>query len=337
MRRRVRALRDARRLRAFVAFVMSQNPAIEGLPPASTWRSIDVRVTRSGLGVVTFADQERRALGVLKTVLYESSSHDLVRQGRIVNELLDTGLPAEWTRLLPKPLAAGQANGRLYTIEAALPGFPATAFVRDSETRQRALAAMASTIGVLHHCTRAAHDLTEQSLVEWIDQPISWLANIPAVRWAYGRQLRPLQVELRSALAGTSGQLSWIHGDYWSENVLLDHQTGLVSGIVDWDRAAQSQAPFHDVLHLLLYTRKLVRGSQLGDIVAEQLSDRTWEPFEERILAAADMEGDAVSVVLYWLRHVAENLRRDPSYATNERWIERNIMPVLAGCANGIT
>lgn len=336
LRRKLATYRDVARLRALVPDALAQLPEIEGLPSTATWTILSAQCTRSGLGVVMLGDAFGHPIAVLKVPGSASLEATLQRQGQALHALLVSKASRELSALLPRPFGSGTVAGHRFYVEQALRGISATALVRDPETRAPALTSMADAIRVLHSATGAYVTVNNQILVEWIDRPVMRLAEISAVSRTYDRELCMLQAELRSAWLDQSVRVGWIHGDYWPENVLLDPDTGRVTGIVDWDRAAGDEPPLHDLLHLLLYTRKLVRRCQLGEIVAELLARPRWEPLEERILHDSGVFGDRASVALYWLRHVSENLGRDRSYADNAPWAERNILNVLAHCANGI-
>lgn len=336
LRRKLAAFGGMIRLRVLALDALAQLPEIEGLPLAATWSVLGARYTRTGLGVVMLGDACGHPIAVLKVPSSVGVDAALQRQSQAMHALLASAAVRELAPLLPRPLASGTVAGHRFCLEQALRGISATEFVRDPKTRALALTSMADVIRVLHSATGAHVTVNDQMLAEWINRPVMLLAQISAVSRTYGRELSMLHADLRAAWLGQSIHVGWIHGDYWPENVLLDPDTDRVAGIVDWDRAAGDELPLHDILHLLLYTRKLVRRRQLGEIVAELLARPCWEPLEERILQDSGVSGDRASVALYWLRHVCENLGRDMSYADNAPWVERNILNVLAHCTNGV-
>src|SRR2546430_10380749 len=94
----------------------------------------------------------------------------------------------------------------------------------------------------------------------------------------------------------------------------------------------------HDLLHLMLYTGRLVTGQELGQIVAGQLSGGSWSPEEHRMFDAYGAwrhDGslsDRHALLLYWLRHAALHARqqRAPVGYRYRLWERRNLHPVLA-------
>lgn len=140
--------------------------------------------------------------------------------------------------------------------------------------------------------------------------------------------------ELRAWLAGREASIGWIHGDYWPGNILVAADGSRISGIVDWDLASDGQLALHDPIHLVLLTRRLVSGRELGDIVRGLLAGDPLESAERSALAAAGFrpstwERDArEAVLLVWLRHVGF-FALIPGQGSNPRWVRRNVMAVL--------
>jgi hypothetical protein len=155
-------------------------------------------------------------------------------------------------------------------------------------------------------------------------------------RWVTHR-LEQLREELCGAVAAGELAAAWIHGDYWLGNLLFsDVQSP--TGIVDWEAAAPLQPPFHDVLHLLLYTRRLVTGRELGQLLYDQLRGEGWSAEERAVVnghwgwPSSQSLSERHMLLLYWLRHVAGHARQEGSPAGYRyRWWERrNVLPVLA-------
>ena len=85
------------------------------------------------------------------------------------------------------------------------------------------------------------------------------------------------------------------------------------------------------MFHLVLYARKLRRRGALGRVVADLLGGGALDPRELEVLERASPPGlDLRSMtLLYWLRFVESNLRRQPGLATSERWIASNVGAVV--------
>jgi hypothetical protein len=152
--------------------------------------------------------------------------------------------------------------------------------------------------------------------------------------------LERLSDELQGVVAGGTFAVSRIHGDYWPGNLLFassDARPQALVGIVDWDASATRELPLHDLLHLALYTHRLLTGRELGEIVREHLLGIHW-PAEERLILEGDpiWSGDGPlsrrqALLLYWLRHAAMHTRQQASQVgwRYRLWQRRNVIPVL--------
>jgi aminoglycoside phosphotransferase (APT) family kinase protein len=162
-----------------------------------------------------------------------------------------------------------------------------------------------------------------------------------AERWpetaALRQKLRLLEELLRRQLHGRELPFSWTHGDFWPGNLLMQQLGGAITGIVDWDRASADQLPLHDLLHLLAYTRKMQRRSELGEEIVSYLLPAAFDKHEATLvreaLEALGLPADArffqAATLLYWLRFAAANLSRYPAFRSDSRWLRNNVFLVL--------
>ena len=149
--------------------------------------------------------------------------------------------------------------------------------------------------------------------------------------------LGPLPDLLRRQIAGRELPFSWTHGDFWPGNLLIQPAVGAISGVVDWDRASADQIPLHDLLHLLAYTRKMQRRSELGEEIVTYLLPAAFDKYErslvreaiEQLNLPADVEFFRAITLLYWLRFAATNLSRYPAFQKDGRWLKNNVFLVL--------
>ena len=151
---------------------------------------------------------------------------------------------------------------------------------------------------------------------------------------------------ISAELRGRTLVAGWIHGDLWPANVLFRRDEFVVSGIVDWDSAGNSELALHDRLHLALTTRRLVERKELGPVLIELLTGGGWtdddrvvlgahaEPIDEIEEGAEIRSGLSVrtGLWLFWLRFVESNLARHPGLATDRAWMVANVERVIA-CA----
>ena len=321
-RQRLSARRELTRLQARLPALLVGTPAEGRLHGAQS-----AQWTRSGVAVFLLGLCADAPSIVVKATTRPGAACSLTRQHAALAELHALDTLGAWRALLPRPLAQ-RGDGELrVVVETALRGRPATA-----ASGEHMLCELIESIRPLHERTSNIVTVDEQCLVRWIDAPVAPLASLDALTPGQRATLEGLRDRLRGELGGAQLQTSWIHGDFWPANVLVDGQS-VPSGIVDWDRAAAGELALHDLLHTLLYSRKLLARRPLGEVVAQQLRAPVWSSAECRALGqlSGDIEQltDASAVALYWLRHVAENLLRDPAYATNAAWLRGNVLPVL--------
>ena len=157
------------------------------------------------------------------------------------------------------------------------------------------------------------------------------------VTFSFSEKLNQLEQLLHSQIAGRELPFAWTHGDFWPGNLLIDSAKGAISGIVDWDRASADQIPLHDLLHLLAYTRKLQRRSELGEEIVSYLLPAAFGKYERSLVKEAINQLDLPTSVdffraitlLYWLRFAATNLSRYPAFQRDSRWLKHNVFLVL--------
>lgn len=291
------------------------------------------RATAGGL-IVELGRPGAPVCTILKLASTGAGRRQLERETAILAALHADERLADWRELLPRPIAHGILHGRSYRLDEALAGVPVPTSKKSPDPR--VLAAAASAIAVLHAKTRVrvvgGPDLAER----WVDAPLRELTR----RGDRSRRRRYCLDLLRDELHGavTAGTFtgSWIHGDYWLGNLLFSG--GSPTGIVDWEAAAPLELPLHDVLHLLLYTRRLVSGRQLGEILRDQFQRHEWSSEERTLLEQhwpwlldAPLSSRQMHL-LYWLRQVAGHARQQSQSAgyRYRLWERRNVLPVLA-------
>jgi hypothetical protein len=330
--RRRRRLADAR---SFVQRVLASDPAVLA---ACGQRMViaHAELTSTDVAVVIVSPPVQPPSAVFKLPMTARAVDGIVRETRALAALHADERLGEWRRLLPVPLASGALEGRHYRVDSALPGLVVLDRLRKDKSRRHLLGSAAETIHVLHRTTASAVEVDERLAAHWIDTPANDLLVHGAAR-GLGSQVGALRDELRAALVGQTVSAGWIHGDYWFGNLLFEAGEAGPRGIVDWDAAGQPALPVIDVMHLLLYTRRLTTGRELGQIVVETLRRPEWPEEERRVLDRYGTwcHGDLISerhlLLLCWLRHVAHHARQQGDNRTlgYRRWQGRNVRPVL--------
>jgi len=236
----------------------------------------------------------------------------------------------DFVRLIPTPLGHGEIEGQAYAVERALPGVEARLLLSRPQARAAIVRGAAAAIAELHQRTGRTITVDAATRVAWVDRPGEVVARVSS----HPRRVEALVDEVGLAWDGRRAMVSWIHGDYWPGNLLVTPNTAAIAGIVDYEWATPDALPQHDLLHLLIYTRMLTAGVELGIVVRALLEGRQWDPAEQRVLRLAPVDAvtDRSMLLLFWLRHVSLSLIQTPHYARDRVWMARNVEHVLAGC-----
>lgn len=295
----------------------------------------DAQLTSTGVAVVTLTPVDEPPCLIVKIPTTTTALEGLTRESAVLVALHGVERLGDWRSRLPRACASGTALGQSFRADAALPGRSAAERVDGEAAAIPLQEAAAASIHVLHRSTATSVVVDRAVAERWVDVQLYDLNR------HFGRRraghLTRLRDELHRAVIGRTFSATWIHGDYWLGNVLVAETSPQPGGIVDWDDAAAGELPLHDVLHLLLYTRRLVTGEEIGSIVCRQLARGQWSASERRLLERYGSwchDGalsDRHAVLLYWLRHVALHARqqRDRPGPRYRLWERRNVHSVL--------
>ena len=88
------------------------------------------------------------------------------------------------------------------------------------------------------------------------------------------------------------------------------------------------------MLHLILYSRRVRYGRELGDVVRAAIDDPRWDATERRLIdeQTDDTPGpqlsDRSAILLAWLRHVSI-FSSVAGHGANAVWIRNNIETII--------
>jgi O-antigen/teichoic acid export membrane protein/aminoglycoside phosphotransferase (APT) family kinase protein len=312
---------------------------LPGTPPPAAWTVQRIAATVSDKTVIPIGPSGYPAAALLKLASTDDSARmSLRQQGHMLAMLHADGRLAEWRALLPTLLAVGEIDGHAYIVEQLLPGREASGVLSSPAARVRMQVAAARAIRQLHRRTAASVVVDAGMLERWIDAPLQLVRHVTATlprAAGNARAIERLAAELRAALAGHTLSVCTVHGDFTPRNILVTPDGATLTGIVDWELAAQDDLPLLDLLLLLLCVRMVVQRCELGTIVRALLDGAEWTHHERALVEAAELTlpGDAVGmralVLLCWLRYVAASLRKSQYFAGHRLWMMTNIEAVL--------
>lgn len=233
--------------------------------------------------------------------------------------------------LVPEIVLDGTTGPVAWRLETCLEGQPATAFTDRPGTRPVLIGRIAAVLGRLRDAVTTERPLTSAEVAGWVERDRQLVVRLG---------VDDVRLEaVAEALDGVTTPVGLIHGDLWAGNVLVDPADLEISGIVDWDSAANGEPAFHDLLHLLLTARRRANRQPLGEAVIRALDRPDWEAWEQRLLEQVGLGGASLSadraagvtraaVSLYWLREIRSNLARHPSLAGDRTWVRDNVSRV---------
>ncbi|MDQ6726859.1 MAG: phosphotransferase [Actinomycetota bacterium] len=323
-----RLRRRAHQQRAFTGAGRTAHGALD-------WSVIDRVRTVSDIAVARVAPAGgSAATAVLKVAATRLGAVSLDTHADVVARLRDDARLQDWTDVLPVLLDGGTADARRYLVERLVPGVVLSdVLARGSGAGP--VGAAGAMISELHRRTSSPTLLDGAHLTRLVDEPLAALARArtsmrPRDR---DRAMAALRDELARAYDGGTADLCFVHGDFTTGNVLVDPVSGLVTGILDWDRARAGDFAAVDLLHLALSVRAASTGRQLGRVVVDLLSGHPLGGVEsdllDRHLPGLDTDDLRPALLLAWLRHVENNLAKATRYATHRAWLHHNVDGVL--------
>ena len=331
-----------------------QEPAIKsslretGEPGVATWQVLRVIPTRSDvLTIIVGTPQVSQSPGFPRYVLKLSTSSagaaSLHRyreqQQRLIHDPRLAGVGTKF----PEILSFGQIAGRVQLIERVLPGEDGQSAVLRPGKRQGALAAAEQTMAELHNLTATPALITRQWLDDWIDQPASLLVRPVGSLMSIAKRREAIAIFLQEQHRFWHGKkllLGLGHGDYWAGNILFEPDLK-VAAIIDWEGARQDAPPGFDACHLVLTSRMLLTGQELGQVVRGMLlnphltpEENTWMAAPGRQLAGTAGWANTPAAIramtgLAWLHHVTAVVRNSEKHSRSRLWSACNIERVL--------
>lgn len=301
-------------------------------PDAASWRCQGVIRANGQVDVLALGANPGQRAALMKIAADAEGVLRLERQSEVLRRLkADPGLQ-EFCRLLPTVLAEGST----YIVEQLAVGEPGSAVLGDHRRRERALASAGTVITGLHRHTAVHSVIDETWLADWVDRPIglieraAWHVPPSERRSAAFDAIRRNQ---RAAWAGRTLSLGWSHGNFNPANIRYGDDGARVTTIINWSQARPNAPAALDPCHLVLASRALVSGQEIGDVVCDLLREPYWRAEEERCFgerSEVTTELDIRALVLLaWLNCAAENSARSSAFIGRCLWTASQIEQLL--------
>jgi CelD/BcsL family acetyltransferase involved in cellulose biosynthesis len=234
--------------------------------------------------------------------------------------LRDAGLPAANADRVAWLLASGREGLADWTLERRLPGRPAP-FPLPERTRRESLDFLVDLFGAAAGSEPRTSTAADAALVARFCGP------------AEGAALRRLGERAEQALADVTR--GYAHGDFWAGNLLTEGER--LTGVADWDAAGAGRLPVLDLMHLAITAERPLPPDGWGQAIVDRLLPWAREGADPQLreyLAAIGLEAGPERledlVVAYWLDRLAYQLGIYAELTRNERFVRRNVGPVLA-------
>jgi ubiquinone/menaquinone biosynthesis C-methylase UbiE len=235
---------------------------------------------------------------------------------------------AALSKLIPQPVARGEIRGIQYYAEERVAGQP-LGTVLQSHNVATWLDAADSFLKALNPCLheRVPAPLSGESYHQQVLEPLERVGRI--IDTSLSGRLRRF---FDSRLQGRNLRTGSVHGDFCDSNIFVRGTS--VVGVIDWDDSSTTAIPAVDAINLVHSVDRLLnRRSSTAESVL-RLSNFTRLADGERSFLQTNYERCGVDssdhlalVLLYWLRHVADQLDGDLVY--NRPAIDRRVTSVF--------
>lgn len=302
----------------------------------------DVSVVLYQLAQSTQPGKDQATKFVLKATTSEKGAASLRRNEHVLEDLNNDSRVSQYQHLFPRLVDKGSTADIQWSLESGVPGRDGSKLLAAGNPRTR-LAEVFVTIADLHRSTGSTTKIEEDWISQWIDHPLESLDDLQSGLLSADQRREALGL-VREMLVGYLQHrkllLGRTHGDLAPGNILFtstgdEPEDYALSGLIDWDNSQDDGPGQYDLYHLLLATRVLRSGEDLGPVVRDVLKNG-WSDDERRLLGeAATEEGEFTQsaqrplILLTWINHLAANLNKSERYAKNRFWIAANLDWVL--------
>lgn len=273
----------------------------------------------------------------LKMACSHASITFLKQQEARLNEIYqDTRLNDTIKHLIPECLLSGQSKENYYIVETAVQGIDSRKLYSNEQNRKNLQIASIEAITQMHRATASNVLFNEDLANRWIDHPLQLIREVctdKAKIKEWTATIDRLSVELHKALDNREMVLSWVHGDFWAGNILVNDAGTEVTGLVDWESALPLDWSGFDILQLLISSRTLEYKHDLNLVLQDILEGNGWTEHEKALLDSSVINSEDIDlrtmIILSWLNHVSANFSKTDYFQNHWIWVMNNVHGVL--------
>ena len=238
----------------------------------------------------------------------------------------------------PRFLGSGDWEGAKFYVQEAKPGTAIDMMQKGlPEVQEQAF----ELIHAFHAKTKTAINFDQDNYHDIA----GWIISTGMEKYSgvkeIGEKLRQVDTALKDLLTGRTVNLSWMHGDYKIENMIVDPGTRKIEGIIDWEHAREIGIPSIDTWYFLLYNRHLTESRNMFDIIEQVCLNGNTNPEERHMLDAHnrlfdyDDALDKIMKSLFVLHHVCCRMTYDlsiPGYRHGVESLMQRTQRTLEAC-----
>lgn len=218
------------------------------------------------MGVVTVISREASGSFVLKLPIHNRGLDELRAEAAILGSVRDPNHPLHGhAHQFAKVLDSGEFEGQNYFIHSLLQGVSGDKVPIASDAFLNTIASIADFLAALHVASPDQGASLEQ-LVDSVREAVLSLASTRNQIDTANRVADTVIAEF-----GSSNKSSvWSHGDSKLANFMVDKESGVLMGVIDWGTGFRPELPCYDLSFLFVSSDAKQSGTSISDELRRQ-------------------------------------------------------------------
>ncbi|NQZ22425.1 MAG: phosphotransferase [Colwellia sp.] len=264
------------------------------------------------LGRLVFTG-EMNGQAIICKVVKANNKSLLINEEKKLNTIQLRFKSAKNSTLIPRSLGIFDKLGNSYYIEEMLSG-------ESSVTMNKTLLneALQFSIGLFKN-TLEVNDSYQAPIAS------SLLDVLPQEYLTYTSRLSIFMPEERQSYLQ--------HGDFWSNNILVDPKTNEITGVIDWEESEHFFVGY-DICHLFLMNENNLHSKEIGELVAEYLTKpcADFSQMVKKYFSGINLDTPDINnlLITYWMVFVMNSHRQLSISDRSRKWKNKNILKPLS-------